>query len=293
MPKTIGALIVTLVIAVFAPVASAAEPRTGPLAEPEPYLILDLFAPATDSFENAGTWEEWVPPEGLDFVVIELFGGVNDSTEAHGHVAAGLDLAPGEIYQVRVGGPGEDTVAYSTNCLIPEWWECEGTLIAAGGDAAKSMNQTNLVPPGTPGSKYLEIEEWEGGGPDEAASSGRATFHYWVDEDEEQETEKEPAGNTPPTDDSPPTWSGPGPAGPPPAKAYGYYCRGKSKKHVKGEKGTEFSRCVKAMAKGAKNPDLTPRQACRGLSKKHVKGEKGTEFSRCVKAVARLRKDQP
>lgn len=33
------------------------------------------------------------------------------------------------------------------------------------------------------------------------------------------------------------------------AKAHGRHCRGKSRKHVKGEKGTEFSRCVKAAAK--------------------------------------------
>ncbi|HEU4943590.1 MAG TPA: hypothetical protein VFT10_00345 [Solirubrobacterales bacterium] len=75
------------------------------------------------------------------------------------------------------------------------------------------------------------------------------------------------------------------------AKAYGRYCRGKSKKHVKGEQGTEFSRCVKAMANAAAN-DATPREACKGLSKKHVKGEQGTEFSRCVKAAAQLHKDQ-
>ncbi|MBW8059767.1 MAG: hypothetical protein FVQ78_05420 [Solirubrobacterales bacterium] len=74
------------------------------------------------------------------------------------------------------------------------------------------------------------------------------------------------------------------------AKAYGRYCRGTSKKHVKGEKGTEFSRCVTAMAKAAKNERMNPRKACRGLSKKHVKGEKGTEFSRCVKAAAKLRR---
>jgi hypothetical protein len=76
------------------------------------------------------------------------------------------------------------------------------------------------------------------------------------------------------------------------AKAYGRYCQGKSKKHVKGEKGTEFSRCVRAMAKAATNEDLSPGQACKGLSKKHVKGGKGTEFSRCVKAAAKLRSDQ-
>ena len=39
------------------------------------------------------------------------------------------------------------------------------------------------------------------------------------------------------------------PPPPPPAKAYGKYCQGESKEHVKGEKGTAFSRCVKAAAK--------------------------------------------
>jgi hypothetical protein len=76
------------------------------------------------------------------------------------------------------------------------------------------------------------------------------------------------------------------------AKAYGRYCKGTSKRHVKGEKGTEFSRCVTAMAKAANNGDLAPGRACKGLSKRHVKGEEGTEFSRCVKAAAKLRGDQ-
>jgi hypothetical protein len=75
------------------------------------------------------------------------------------------------------------------------------------------------------------------------------------------------------------------------AKAYGRYCQGESKKHVKGEQGTAFSRCVKAMAKAANNERQSPGKACKGLSKKHVKGEKGTEFSRCVKAAAKLRED--
>lgn len=77
----------------------------------------------------------------------------------------------------------------------------------------------------------------------------------------------------------------------PKGKAYGFYCKGKSKKHVKGEKGTEFSRCVRAM-KRADNQDLNPRRACKDESRKHVKGEKGTAFSRCVKAVAQMQKDQ-
>ncbi len=86
----------------------------------------------------------------------------------------------------------------------------------------------------------------------------------------------------------------PAPPPPPPhAKAYGKRCQGFSKKHVKGEKGTPFSRCVKAMARADSNPNLTAKKACKALSKKHVKGQKGTAFSRCVKGVAQMRKEEP
>jgi hypothetical protein len=81
------------------------------------------------------------------------------------------------------------------------------------------------------------------------------------------------------------------PAGSPNGHAYGYYCKGKSKKHVQGEKGTEFSRCVAAL-KQADNQELTPKQACKTASKKHVKGEKGTAYSNCVKRVAHMQRDQ-
>jgi hypothetical protein len=89
-----------------------------------------------------------------------------------------------------------------------------------------------------------------------------------------------------------PETPGPGASLPEKAKAYGVYCRGESKKHVKGEQGTAFSRCVNAMAKAAHNDNVSTSKACKGLSKKHVKGEKGTEFSRCVTAAAKLRKAQ-
>jgi len=95
-------------------------------------------------------------------------------------------------------------------------------------------------------------------------------------------TPEAPAAKTP----------GPGASLPEKAKAYGRYCKGESKKHVKGEKGTAFSRCVTTMAKAASKKNLSPGQVCKGKSKKHVKGEKGTEFSHCVKAVAKLRKTQ-
>jgi hypothetical protein len=84
----------------------------------------------------------------------------------------------------------------------------------------------------------------------------------------------------------------PTPPPPPPAKAYGKYCQGESKEHVKGEKGTAFSQCVTNMAHAAEHPSQTPRHTCKGESKKHVKGEKGTAFSRCVKAAAKLRHDE-
>lgn len=77
----------------------------------------------------------------------------------------------------------------------------------------------------------------------------------------------------------------------PKGHAYGYYCKGESKKHVKGEKGTPFSNCVKAMAKADHNEEVTAREACKTLSKKHVKGTQGTPFSTCIKGVAQMRKD--
>jgi hypothetical protein len=82
------------------------------------------------------------------------------------------------------------------------------------------------------------------------------------------------------------------------AKAYGRYCKGQSKKRAKGdtEKGTPFSRCVKAMREVANNERTNPRKACanQNLSKKRTKGEeeKGTPFSRCVKKAAQLKREQ-
>ena len=78
----------------------------------------------------------------------------------------------------------------------------------------------------------------------------------------------------------------PGPKSPLPekAKAYGVYCRGFSKKHVEGQKGTPFSQCVTAMAKLANGNTTSPAKACAAESKAHVAGMKGTPFSVCVKA---------
>ncbi len=83
-----------------------------------------------------------------------------------------------------------------------------------------------------------------------------------------------------------------GPKSAPKGKAYGYYCRGQSRKHVKGEKGTAFSRCVKAMAQADKNENLNARKACKSLSRKHVKGVKGTPFTKCVHGVNQMRREE-
>jgi len=72
-------------------------------------------------------------------------------------------------------------------------------------------------------------------------------------------------------------------------RGYGVLCKGLSKKHVKGQKGTPFSRCVVALAKIDEGRTTSPKKACKGLSKKHVKGQKGTPFSQCVTAAAKQR----
>src|SRR5215208_4053276 len=77
--------------------------------------------------------------------------------------------------------------------------------------------------------------------------------------------------------------SNPSYCGPPPSpKAPGFYCNQQhaSKKHVKGEKGTEFSRCVHALNAMRKNDNLSARKACtkaKAPKSKH-KGSKKTGF---------------
>jgi hypothetical protein len=84
---------------------------------------------------------------------------------------------------------------------------------------------------------------------------------------------------------------------PPPAPkghAYGFYCKGFSKKHVKGQKGTPFSQCVHAMRLADHNEEITARKACKAFKgQKHVPhGDKGTPFSRCIKGVNQLRREK-
>jgi hypothetical protein len=78
----------------------------------------------------------------------------------------------------------------------------------------------------------------------------------------------------------------------PHGKAYGWYCRNESKKHVPGQKGTPFSQCVTAMAKLKNGKSSSPAAACANLSKTHTPGQPGTPYSRCVSAGAKLHQDQ-
>ena len=81
----------------------------------------------------------------------------------------------------------------------------------------------------------------------------------------------------------------------PKGHAYGYYCRGESKKHVKGEKGTAFSRCVRAHKRAANHAEPDRARSLQGPEEARStchKASKGTAFSRCVKAVAQQRKDR-
>ncbi len=89
-------------------------------------------------------------------------------------------------------------------------------------------------------------------------------------------------------------------------KAYGRLCQGMSKKHVAGQKGTLFSKCVTDMAHAAHSAQTgngsqtttgsqstpNPARFCANMPKKHVAGQKGTPFSQCVSAAAKLLGEQ-
>jgi hypothetical protein len=95
-----------------------------------------------------------------------------------------------------------------------------------------------------------------------------------------------PATSTTSTTSTTPTT----PAEPTPAEkkqGYGVLCKGQSKKHVKGQKGTPFSQCVTAMAKIDKGTTTSPSKACKSLSKKRAEGQKRSPYQLCKKAAAK------
>jgi hypothetical protein len=69
---------------------------------------------------------------------------------------------------------------------------------------------------------------------------------------------------------------------PPTAHAAGYYCKGESKRHARGFKGTPFAQCVSAMKQLKGTDALSPREACASVTKRHFPGMKRTPYAVCV-----------
>ena len=81
-------------------------------------------------------------------------------------------------------------------------------------------------------------------------------------------------------------------AQPPTTHALGYYCKGQSKRHVRGQKRTPFSQCVSAMGKLSKGSSSSARAACKGMSHRHVTGAKSTPYALCVAGGKQLLADK-
>jgi hypothetical protein len=76
--------------------------------------------------------------------------------------------------------------------------------------------------------------------------------------------------------------------------APGQFCKGMSKKHIPGQKGTPYSQCVSAMAKLSKKPSMAPSQVCAGLRKakgKKAKKDANKAFNQCVAGGKKLKQD--
>jgi hypothetical protein len=68
----------------------------------------------------------------------------------------------------------------------------------------------------------------------------------------------------------------------PSVHAAGYYCKGESKRHVRGFKGTPFGQCVSAMKQLKGSEGVSPKQACASVTKRHFPGMKRTPYAVCV-----------
>ena len=84
----------------------------------------------------------------------------------------------------------------------------------------------------------------------------------------------------------------------PKGQAYGFYCQGVSKKRVKGQKGTPFSRCVRAMKLLDTGKTRSTAKACKALSKKKPAKVKGSNrrgkspYAKCVSGGKKLLRDK-
>lgn len=74
-------------------------------------------------------------------------------------------------------------------------------------------------------------------------------------------------------------------------RAYAKHCQNQSKKRMPGVTGTQFSRCVTAMARLARAQSRAPRTACATLRRKRASGARSSPFQNCVAAGTRLIKN--
>ena len=76
--------------------------------------------------------------------------------------------------------------------------------------------------------------------------------------------------------------------------APGFYCNqaGASKKRVPGQRGTQFSECVRRVNRARANPNMEAARACRGLSRKRKPGSRRSSYGKCIVAVQRQRRDE-
>jgi len=136
------------------------------LADSLGYVIVDIFDSEKVGFSHTGSAQEWTVPKGVDYVIFELFGGEGKSGEPRGHILAGLEVDPGEAFDIRVGGEGEDTTLVRGGSF--------DVGVAAGGDTERP----NYLPwMSSPAEEF-----WEGGGGDSESGDGYAMVHFWPSE---------------------------------------------------------------------------------------------------------------
>jgi hypothetical protein len=134
------------------------------LAGPKPNVIFDFFDTENFGFPYEGIPQKWVVPKDVDRATFELWGGSGESGAPHGHVLAGYRVAPGDAFNVWVGGPGEDTTL-----TYADGWPAVAAM-AAGGD---SERPNYVFPPASPAESL-----YEGGGSGSSGGSGYAIVHF-------------------------------------------------------------------------------------------------------------------
>jgi len=133
------------------------------LTYPLAYVIVDIFDSEKAGFAYTGSGQEWIVPPEVDYALFELFGGKGSSGEPRGHILAGLEVEPGEAFELFVGGPGGDTTLVRAGSF--------DVGVAAGGDSERPNYLPSMASPAD--------EFWEGGGPESVPGNGYAIVHYW------------------------------------------------------------------------------------------------------------------